>query len=339
MTGSRLLFWLHAFTRALSDRGYWSGVVICFSMRQPMTRASSADSSMFIERSVHHTRTRSAGPRYSFWPGLTPNASYHASSRRAVSARYSDGAGGAVIHDGLPLRVEVRRLQHRGRKVERIHRRKIHGVHRLRRHAPLGAIDRGAELGEIVVQLEQLGALRIAERVAADHFQPRIIPPLVRIADPDLQGSELGFCPGARLGCHPLEPVDAHREGSQQIAHHRLGARFLARRKVALYVQLAHRLAQRRVGLIDRALPSGAQLRRAREHPAVELEVLLDKGFGQIRGVALDFVKAQVIPPGLKRLTRGERGQSGESARLPYHELFLPRETRSADKSFPVESR
>ena len=71
----------------------------------------------------------------------------------------------------------------------------------------------------------------------------------------------------------------------------------------------------------------------------MELEVLLDKGFGQIRGVALDFVKAQVILPGLKRLTRGERGQSGESARLPYHELFLPRETRSAEKRFPVEAR
>src|SRR3977135_1407498 len=56
MSGSRLLFWLQAFTRALSDRGEWSGVVICFSMRQPITRASSGDSSIFIRwvpRSPH----------------------------------------------------------------------------------------------------------------------------------------------------------------------------------------------------------------------------------------------------------------------------------------------
>src|ERR1700740_1942440 len=48
MIGWRLLFWLHANTRALTDSGYWSGVVICFSMRQPITRASSAESSIFI---------------------------------------------------------------------------------------------------------------------------------------------------------------------------------------------------------------------------------------------------------------------------------------------------
>src|SRR3989440_2129401 len=271
MTGSRLLFWLHAFTRAWSDRGYWSGVVMCFSMRQPITRASSADSSMFIVafRSPHayairrrevqllarfdaervvprievahrvgailgrgvavgddplpqggladlvtpalreaqeeqllgaeagspgrglalerappgvvrdrqagdvgdvlaqrlfavdgdvregpvsvelgdQTRARrlevrevALGP-----PVLQPPAGVEQRTlivETVADLVADDGAGGAVIHDGLPLRVEVRRLQHRGRKVERIHRRKIHGVHRLRRHAPLRAIDR-----------------------------------------------------------------------------------------------------------------------------------------------------------------------------------------------------
>src|ERR1700751_742958 len=53
MTGSRLLFWLHALTSALSDSGYWSGVVICFSMRQPITRASIGESSMFMGRKYH----------------------------------------------------------------------------------------------------------------------------------------------------------------------------------------------------------------------------------------------------------------------------------------------
>ena len=48
MSGSRLLFWLHALTSAFSDSGYWSGVVICFSMSEPMMRASIADRRMFM---------------------------------------------------------------------------------------------------------------------------------------------------------------------------------------------------------------------------------------------------------------------------------------------------
>src|ERR1700739_1601676 len=48
MTGWRLLFWLHTATRALSESGYWSGVVISSSIRQPMTRASRGESSMFM---------------------------------------------------------------------------------------------------------------------------------------------------------------------------------------------------------------------------------------------------------------------------------------------------
>src|SRR5947208_9255558 len=299
MTGSRLLFWLHAFTRALSDRGYWSGVVICFSMRQPMTRASSADSSMFIvavrspyayairgpevqllarfdaERVIPRVEVAhrvgailgrgmavgdDALPQGGLADLLTPAlceaqeeqllAAEAGSPRRGLALERAppgvvghreardvgdvlaqrlvavdvdvgeravgvelrdetlarglevrevalgppvlqppagveqrtliveavadlvadDGAGGAVVHDGVALRVEVRRLQHRGRKVERIHRREIYRIDQLRIHDPLGAIDRGAELGEVVVQLEQLGALRVAERVAADHF-------------------------------------------------------------------------------------------------------------------------------------------------------------------------
>src|SRR5579863_6161363 len=53
MTGSRLLFWLHALTSAFNDSGYWSGVVICFSMRQPIMRASIGESSMFMVRDYH----------------------------------------------------------------------------------------------------------------------------------------------------------------------------------------------------------------------------------------------------------------------------------------------
>src|SRR5579864_8546262 len=62
MTGSRLLFWLHAFTSAFNDSGYWSGVVICFSMRQPITRASIGESSIFMGRHYHKREQRSLTP-------------------------------------------------------------------------------------------------------------------------------------------------------------------------------------------------------------------------------------------------------------------------------------
>src|SRR6476661_6377554 len=42
MIGSRLVFWLHASWIAFSVSGYCSGVVACFSIRQPRMRASSA---------------------------------------------------------------------------------------------------------------------------------------------------------------------------------------------------------------------------------------------------------------------------------------------------------
>ena len=39
-TGSRLLDWLQAFTSVFMERGYTSGVLSCFSSRQPRTRHS-----------------------------------------------------------------------------------------------------------------------------------------------------------------------------------------------------------------------------------------------------------------------------------------------------------
>ena len=49
-TGSRFVVWLQASRSALSDSGYASGVVRCFSMRQPSTRNSTASAS--IRRTV-----------------------------------------------------------------------------------------------------------------------------------------------------------------------------------------------------------------------------------------------------------------------------------------------
>ena len=42
MVGSREVFWLHAVRMAFKVSGYTSGVVASFSIRQPITRASTA---------------------------------------------------------------------------------------------------------------------------------------------------------------------------------------------------------------------------------------------------------------------------------------------------------
>ena len=57
--------------------------------------------------------------------------------------------------------IEERRVQDRGRKVESVLQRKIHRIHRLGRHAPLGFVDRLAELvhhGHIVLVERAAGA-------------------------------------------------------------------------------------------------------------------------------------------------------------------------------------
>src|SRR3954469_14839015 len=45
-TGKRLVVWLQALRSALRLSGYWSGVVRCFSIRQPRTRSSTRSRSM-----------------------------------------------------------------------------------------------------------------------------------------------------------------------------------------------------------------------------------------------------------------------------------------------------
>src|SRR5262245_41806683 len=73
----------------------------------------------------------------------------------AVADLMTDGgADRSVVHHSGTLRIEVGWLQYRRREIHRIHRRKIYGIDRLRRHDPLGAIDRLSKLGEVASGLE-----------------------------------------------------------------------------------------------------------------------------------------------------------------------------------------
>ena len=127
------------------------------------------------------------------------------------------------------------------------------------------------ELGELAVVLEQLGALRVPERVAFDDLEARVILPPVGIADADLQRVQLLLGFGFGLGRHPGERVDPLGEGLHQIVDHRLRLGFGRGREVAFHVQLADRLSESGAGEIHSALPARAQLRNSAEGLAVEV--------------------------------------------------------------------
>ena len=57
-TGSRLEDWLQASSRAFNDSGYCWGVVSCFSIRLPITRASS-----WLSRTERSYWLRTTSPR------------------------------------------------------------------------------------------------------------------------------------------------------------------------------------------------------------------------------------------------------------------------------------
>ncbi len=91
-------------------------------------------------------------------------------------------AGGAVVHGDGAARVEIGRLQDRRREVHGVHHRQVHRVHGLRRHDPLGAVHRLAELREAELVLEQLHAVPVADGVVRRDHQRAVVEPLVGIA-------------------------------------------------------------------------------------------------------------------------------------------------------------
>src|SRR4051794_3436824 len=62
ITGSRFEDWLHASRSEFTDSGYWSGVVRCFSTRQPRTRSSTAVSRCCVEVATSRSYARTEGP-------------------------------------------------------------------------------------------------------------------------------------------------------------------------------------------------------------------------------------------------------------------------------------
>ena len=111
------------------------------------------------------------------------------------------------------------------RQHDLVVRRVVVGIVSLRRHLPLGAIDRLVELGDVVVALPFVAADRVPQERIALHLVVRVVLPLHRIAD--LLGHRVQLLERPLLGgrAHPVEVPDPRAEGVEDIVGQLLVAR------------------------------------------------------------------------------------------------------------------
>jgi hypothetical protein len=195
------------------------------------------------------------------------------------------GADAAVVDRVVRVGVEERRLQDRGREHDLVHLRVVVGVDGLRRHAPLVAVDRLAQLVDFAVGFDHARTHHVADQVVTLHHQLRVILPLVRVADLRRELGQLGlrFLLGGRA--HPVELVDRLLVGGQQVLHQRFHARLALGREVLGHVQLAQRLALRTLDRAHATLPARFLLLHAGQGLAVEVEALVDEVLRQVAAV------------------------------------------------------
>ena len=166
-----------------------------------------------------------------------------------------DRADPAVIDRRVGVRIEERRLEDRGGKDDLVPRRVGIGVDRHRRHAPLGPVDRLAEFVEVALEFEPRRALGVAERVAADDLEVRIVAPLRRVADLRREHRELGARLNLGALVHPRQLPEARVHRRDDVADEFVGLGLGFGGEILGDVELADRLAERVGGRIDPALP------------------------------------------------------------------------------------
>ena len=166
-----------------------------------------------------------------------------------------DGNDAAVIYRIVRSGIEERWLQNRCGKYNFIEPRVVIRVHRLRRHAPLFTVNGVTELGDIAFAFRDAHALQITDEIIPGDCDGRIIAPLGGVANLRIHRRQLGlrFFFGGRT--HPVKPVDAVTECSDQIRHQFLHARFIFGREMFLDVTLAERLAERAFNQTHATLP------------------------------------------------------------------------------------
>ncbi|MNM49066.1 hypothetical protein D3C81_600660 [compost metagenome] len=251
-----------------------------------------------------------------------------------------DGADGAIVDGVVRIGVKERRLQDGSGEDDFIHRRAVIGVHRLRRHAPLFAVDRLAQLGHLACGIEVGGAHHVAHQVALHDLQLRVIAPDVRVGDLRRELGQLGlrFLLGFRA--HPVEGIDAFLVGGQHVFHQLLHVRLALCREILRHIQLAHRFAQYGLDRTHATLPARLVFRHAAEHRAVEGKVLIDKVLRQVAGIAAQQVPFEVGLQGVEVGCGQHLVETGQVARLVDDDVIdLVGDARGSQTRFQVVAR
>ena len=216
--------------------------------------------------------------------------------------------------------------------------RKIHRIHRLRRHRPFFPVHGLAEARDLAAIIGQAASPDVAKNIVRLYAKAGVVVPGFRIADAYVQCGELGLRFG--LGCriHPGENFNALPKSGNQIRDHGLGLRLGLRREIALRVNLAHGVAQKSVHHGYSALPAGTLLGCARQFPAEESKVFFRQRFWQYSGIGFDQMESEPILPGVERNRSDQGGLTLEGFGLPDHETALLVDAGGAKIFVPVQA-
>ena len=248
-----------------------------------------------------------------------------------------DGADAAIVDRWVGIGIEEGRLQDRGREDDLVPGEVGIGVDGHRRHEPFAAVHRSAELVDVALMLELVGAHDVAGEVATLDDQRRIVAPLVGIADLGREGGELG--PRARLGLrrHPGEVLDAAVHRGEDIVHQPVGRGLGLGREVALDIILADLLAHRARDERDAALPEVLVLGRAVERGAVKGEMRVDERVREIGGVGVERVELHIILQHRHRRGRKNLGGAADRRGLADDEAGLVGHAHCLQIAVPAE--
>ena len=118
--------------------------------------------------------------------------------------------------------------------------------------------------------IEQAAALKVAEEVVRFDFIRRLVSPGFRIADSNVECSELGL--GFRFGrrIHPGQSLYTLAERGDNVRNHRLRGSLCFRREVALRVNLANRIAKQTLDgkLYETAVGTSTHYHAVYVHPS-----------------------------------------------------------------------
>ena len=140
-------------------------------------------------------------------------------------------ADAAVVERVVGRGIEERRLQNARGKDDFVHVGIVVGVDGRRGHVPFAAVHGLIDLGQLAMELESIAALEIVHVGIARHAVSGIVAPLVRIADLEVHGGQLGQRLLARGIAHPGKRFDIGMQCRDQVLHHLVRARLGLRRK------------------------------------------------------------------------------------------------------------